>query len=1185
MTEVTGFRASPQQAACWSLQDSAASHPYWASLQLQFDGPCDTAAIGARFQALVQAEEILSTRLCTLPGMRLPIQQIGACIAPVLQLDNGQQQDGSALHAALRQVSAGRHVLELRAPATHTDGASLRLIAAQLLAPSADIERLQYADYAEWKNTLHETADAPGMQYWQQQQADPAPLLSLRLASTGAHGSFQPQSMPLATRIDAAVFADLSCTPAQWLSSAWMIFLSRLSGQSLVEIACTDSGRGDALDNALGLYELALPVRASIDHRLSLQDQIGALRSAASLALGWRDYHDGGAAPEFGFACVEELAWPGVTVLQEQCIARRFSLRLCVRAGTDGASCAFEYDPAIWDAAALQLLAEQWHLLVGALAEDSGCATGAISLLGPLQRAIAASAPDQPQVAPCSVVDLIECQAAQDPAAPAVADISATLSYAALNRRANQLAHRLTRSGVAPGDVVGIVLPRCNDMIVAILGVLKAGAAYLALDPGYPSERLAFMVQDSGVRQVIGYAAQPGRAPRVTIALDQETASDAQLPDTNPALIGDLALPAYLIYTSGSSGQPKAVEISHRSLGQSTRVRMDFYRQPVRAFLLLSSFSFDSSVAGIFWTLAQGGKLVLPASGDELVLDTLCSLIERHAVSHSLSLPSLYGALLEHAPAARLATLDTWIVAGEACTDALVARHHDMLPRASLVNEYGPTEGGVWASAELLTTSRAAGIGRPIPGMTLDLVNEYGATAAIGETGEIYLAGPQLATGYRGHPEQTTASFASNPHIAGGQCAYRSGDLACWNADGRLHFLGRRDHQVKIRGHRVELAEIERHLLGHGEIADAVVVAQEHAGGKRLLAYFTGRQASPPADGALRSYLAERIPAYMVPALFIALRAMPLTPNGKRDVNALPDPDSAVRMRDQYVAPRSALEQELADICAGVLRLPRIGVTDNFFQVGGDSILSLQLVTRANRSGITLSTRQVFEHQTVEAMARVTEWRQADSFEADLGWVQSWTDGAMLEAFALGQVRYLMDAGEVLAAALARAMLADRDGAPLRLVRLHDSGSGQYLTQHAFQAGDTGWPSFAHEAKAALRREAEAGPAGHACLTVHEAAGTPLEVLPARAQAPLQLAATLLPHALTLAWSADSGHYTEERLHQLSAAVAQGLLELAQHCAAHAPAGLQAQDFPAAGLDQDALEQLLAELNSADSAS
>lgn len=1173
MTEVSGFRASPQQAVCWSLMAGDADHPYWASLELQIEGPCDVQAFERRLQALEQFEEILRTRLCTLPGMQLPIQQIDAD-APVARV----------LQANLRQSGDGRHALHLRAPATHADGASLRLIASYLIGDAPDSERLQYADYAEWKHSLLESADAPGLQYWQQRRAEPAPPLALKIAAARAGGPFRPRSMTLAALDSGAVLAQadkLGCTPALWLSSAWMILMSRLSGQSVLEIGYVDAGRGDTLDNAIGLYEQTLPVRAALDHGKSLRTQIGALVDGTRLALGWRDFQDGAGVPEIGFVCVEAEPWDSAKVLREQCISQRFSLRLSVRLGADCIHCAFDYDPDQWDQSALQILAEQWQLLVSALIDDADLPTGAIALLGPVQRALADAPSAEMRVEQASIVQLIERQAAAHPAAPALADISATLTHGALNERANQLAHRLIRAGVAPGDIVGIMLPRCNDMIIAILAVLKAGGAYLALDPAYPAERLAFMAQDSGAHHVIGYAAQPGQPPHVTIALDQIDRSDDALPITNPGLVNDLSLPAYLIYTSGSSGQPKAVEVSHRSLTQSTQVRMAFYAAPVRAFMLLSSFSFDSSVAGIFWTLAQGGKLVLPASGDELALDTLCQLIERHAVSHSLSLPSLYGALLEHAPSAALATLDTWIVAGEACPDALVAQHHALLPRARLVNEYGPTEGGVWATAEVLETGRATGIGRPIPGMTLALVNPHGAAAAIGEVGEIYLAGEQLANGYRGHPELTEASFASHPHIAGGRRVYRTGDLACWMAEGRLQFLGRRDQQVKIRGHRVELAEIERLIMGHGEVGDAAVVAQEQPGGHRLLAYFTGRHATPPDEGALRNYLAERAPAYMVPALFIPLRTMPLTPNGKRDLNALPDPDSAARMRDQYVAPRNALEQELADICAAVLRLPRVGITDNFFQIGGDSILSLQVVTRATRSGIELTTRQVFEHQSIEAMAAVAQWRQADTFATDVGWLQSWTEPAMLEAFTLCAGRYRMDAGEVLAAVLARSMLAGAAGQAVRLIRQHDAGNGQYLTQHAFQPGDLDWNSFADQARAALRTEADAGATADVCLAVD----VPLTEQPARAQAPLQLAVTVLPHALTLRWSADSGHYTDERLQQLSTAVAHGLLDLARHCQANVATGLRTQDFPAAGLDQDALEELLAELNSAGSAS
>lgn len=1194
MNQVSGFRASPQQAACWSLQGDAASHPYWSTLQLKIDGACNTAAIQARFQTLLETEEILRTRLCSVAGMAWPIQQINERATATFDLcmpapDSPVLAD-CALAINLWQVAGNEHVLALRAPATHADTDSLRQIARQLLTGEVVAERLQYADYAEWKNSLLENADAPGVQYWQQQLVHPAPPLALRALPASHATAFIPASLKLDAHLGPAVVrqcAELACTPQQWLLAAWMMLLSRLSGQALVEVACVDSGRGDQLDSALGLFELALPIRATVDQSLSLRQQIGAMRDASTLAFGWRDYHDGAANSDIGFVCRSEPAWSakadGISILDEHCTERRFNLRLRAHLHADSINCAFDYNTTQCSEAAMAVLGEQWTLLCAALASDCDRPIGGIDLLGPLQRGRVAAPETELLLAPDSLVDMIERQAAAAPGATALTHDTATLTYAAMNQQANQLAHRLIQAGVTPGDIVGIVLPRSNAMIVAILAVLKAGAAYLALDPAYPAERLAFMAQDSAVRHVIGNGAKPGAAPHVTITIDAPASSN--VPDTNPGLSIDPALPAYLIYTSGSSGQPKAVEVSHRSLSQSTQARIVFYQELVRAFLLLSSFSFDSSVAGIFWTLATGGALVLPAAGDELVLDTLCDLIERHQVSHGLSLPSLYGALLEHAAPQTLSSIHTWIVAGEACPDALISRHHSQLAHARLVNEYGPTEGGVWASAEILDASRGVSIGRPIPGMMLALINEHGAPAAIGEAGEIYLAGAQLATGYRGHPDLTAASFCSHAAIASGQRAYRTGDLASWDVDGRLHFLGRRDQQVKIRGHRVELAEIERHLLQHGEVGDAVVVAQENAGSTRLLAYFTGKQATPPEQGALRNYLAEKVPAYMVPAQFVALRAMPLTPNGKRDLNALPDPDSAAAARQQYIAPRNALEQELATICAGVLRQERFGVTDNFFQVGGDSILSLQVVTRANRSGITLSTQQVFEYQTVEGMASVASWRQADAFATDVGWLQSWTDSEMLTAFTLAATRYRIDTGEVLAAALARALLAASDRPTLELIRLHDGANEQYVTRHAFEAGDSDWQQFAPMAKAALRRESDAVTGGDACLSVRESATPAFTDRPLRAQAPLQLTATVLPHVLTLAWSADSAHYSEERLHQLSAAVAHGLLGLARHCADSSGAQLQAQDFPAAGLDQDALAELLAELNSANGVS
>ncbi|MDQ2695394.1 MAG: non-ribosomal peptide synthetase, partial [Pseudomonadota bacterium] len=583
------------------------------------------------------------------------------------------------------------------------------------------------------------------------------------------------------------------------------------------------------------------------------------------------------------------------------------------------------------------------------------------------------------------------------PQAPALADGGGMLSYGEFNRRANRLARRLQQAGVTPGAAVGILLPRSNDALVALLAVLKAGAAYLALDPGYPAERLAYMLDDSGVRWVIG-----GRDAAAGVQrLDVEDPALATLPDHNLDRPLNPDLPAYAVYTSGSTGRPKAVEISHASLSHSTQLRLAFYPTPVRAYLLLSPLAFDSSVAGIFWTLAQGGLLVLPDTGEALAPDRLAALIRQYRVSHGLSLPSLYAALLDCAAPADLASLDTWIVAGETCREALAARHRQALPGVSLVNEYGPTEATVWACADVLdadSTAEGVSIGRPLPTMVFWLLNDQGAPAALGEPGEIHLGGPQLARGYRGRPEQTAAAFRQHPELPGSPRLYRTGDLARWRLDGRLRLLGRRDRQVKIRGFRVETGEIEQALLAHPQVAEAAVVAQTRHDHPRLAAYVAARQGN--VTDVLRDYLAERLPPHLVPALWVAVDALPRHPNGKLDLHALPDPDRL--NRQPLVAPRNPLEAALQAICAEVLRR-EVGVLDDFFRIGGDSILSLQLVARAMQRGIRISARQVFERRTIAALAEAAEWQSIPNEPAETGASTPGFDPAALNAL-LGEL-------------------------------------------------------------------------------------------------------------------------------------------------------------------------------------
>lgn len=1006
MSTVTGYRISPQQAAGWQQHQRQGRRDEAVWLHLELHQVPDEATLLQRLVILTAQEEILRTRLHVVPGMTLPVQVIEDLVTKStdeipLELMDWQghaAEEQARLAEALRthpehdmplrvwrvQIAESRWALLLKASASHLDLTSLSLVAQWLTSDSVAEDRLQYADYAEWKHSLLEDEpDNPGLAFWRQQRPEmTTPLLSglENAASTQASGAaFTVVDSGVSLRDMQQRASSLGITVQDYLYSAWCILLGRLRGQTQLQLAWIDDGRGEGLESSVGLFEQALPVQAVIDPALPLLGQLDTLLKPMQAARGWRDYYDSANACEGCFAFRRYEAGNGGGTLRQAFAAHSSSVLgldcLLVEGGKvdDALHCRLVYDSTRFNDTAIACLSEQWRLLLQGLGNVE-MPVGSINLQGEVQQRLLIPAP-APGIEPISLPELIERQALTRPHAPALADNNGILSYGELSARANQLARCLLEKGVQPGGVVGLLLPRGNPMIIAMLAVLKAGGAYLPLDTSYPADRLAYMVQDSDVQLVVTFDTHRQALPDTTrcLLLDESIADVSRLPDDSLAPLVDLRQPAYLIYTSGSTGQPKAVEISHANLTHSTQVRMAFYGEPVQAYLLLSSFAFDSSVAGIFWTLAQGGLLVLPASGEELDLGALTALIRRHRVSHSLSLPSLYETLLDYADRDSLASLSTWIVAGEACAPQVLAKHRAKVPQARLVNEYGPTEATVWATADILTESIESGIsiGRPIPTMQLWLINEQGVPAAIGEPGEIHLGGPTLASGYRGRPDQTAQAFVSSSAIAQGARRYKTGDLARWRLDGRLDFLGRADHQVKIRGYRVELGEIERLLTSHSEVREAAVIAQDLPNGKRLLAYVTDRLGYPPDAQALSNFLSDRLPPYMVPSAFVHLKEFPRTPNGKLDLKALPAPDQPGASTTPYLAPRNEMETELAAICAEVLRRERIGVLDNFFQNGGDSIQSLQIVARAHQRGIRLTAKQVFESETIERMAKL----------------------------------------------------------------------------------------------------------------------------------------------------------------------------------------------------------------------
>ncbi|MBT2339587.1 MULTISPECIES: non-ribosomal peptide synthetase [Pseudomonas] len=986
MNGLQGFRISPQQAALYPHINGVAAHPFGCHLQWSLSGPTDVAALDRRLRSLMAGCEILRTRLVPVPGLHHPVQVIDADgTLTVALLDLRQhgpaEQDAeltrlttqsrdwaTPLAVTLVQLSDEQSVLDLAGASSHFDLASLKLLADALLQEATpDLsETLQYADYAEWRWSLVEDEpDHPGTCFWKTLGETEQPTLQLSLESSGGTG-FAPARHALTLPAELARHPTLT---SQLMLAAWAAVLGRLAGQQQVPVTLIHESRGLELENALGLFEQCLPLNIDLDSQATLVQQSQQVRALVERTAGWQDYYTGYCIRGYAFA------WRAGDARDRYAGALMNPVKAClnVRQWPDRLHADLTYDRNTLSADAARCLGEQWlQLLLGALAEPQQAWTQ-LPLGGPLQSQILGAGAGLPMIEPVTLVELIARQVRQRPYAIALSDADGDLNYARLDACATRLAHQLVAAGIGRDVPVGILFPRSNAAIVAMLAVLKAGGAYVPIDPTYPAERRAYMLADSAIAHIVVSAGLADSVPASLQRFVLDELGEADTCDLPPLPLPEADALAYLIYTSGSTGAPKAVEISHGALSLSTQVRMATYETPVRAYLLLSSFAFDSSVAGIFWTLAQGGRLVLPAPGEELEMPRLAQLVARHQVSHGLSLPSLYQALLDQLQrAGGTASLECWIVAGEACPATLIAQHSKTLPQARLVNEYGPTEATVWASYEVLDPSRNVSIGRPIAGMDLRLLNEFGHPSGIGEPGEIVLAGPTLARGYRNKPEETAKAFVT---LGDGTRAYRTGDLACWLADGRLAFLGRKDHQVKVRGYRIELGEIERQLCNHSDVREAAVIVQEHAAGKRLLAYIIAAHGYAPDSEALKRFLGERLPSYMVPTRVLTLATFPRTPNGKLDTRQLPDPDQFDE--NAHVAPRNAMETALQAIIAKVLKLASVSVTDNFFAIGGDSILSLQVVAQAHEQGIALSAKQVFERQTVAAMAEVAQRAEA----------------------------------------------------------------------------------------------------------------------------------------------------------------------------------------------------------------
>jgi amino acid adenylation domain-containing protein len=576
-----------------------------------------------------------------------------------------------------------------------------------------------------------------------------------------------------------------------------------------------------------------------------------------------------------------------------------------------------------------------------------------------------------------SLQDLFEAQVSKSPDLIAVTHGGNQLTYRELDVRANQLAHQLQRLGVGPEVRVGICMKRSPGMLIGMLGILKAGGAYVPLDPKYPQQRLAFMLEDAGVRVLLTEQSQLGDLPEhdaQVVCLDDSSLSIDTEPEAAPARRVNGGNLAYIIYTSGSTGRPKGVAIEHRSaVSFSHWAREVFTDEELAGTLALTSICFDLSIFELLVPLHWGGKVILIENALEL-----SAAPEANQVTLINCVPSAIAEIL------RLrgipASVHTINLAGEALSNKLVQQLYENTQVKRVFNLYGPTEDTTYSTWALMKrgTDETPPIGRPVHNTRVYLLGENGQPVPIGEPGELHLGGAGLARGYWRRPELTAAKFIPDPFSnTPGSRLYCTGDLARYRKDGQIEYLGRRDQQVKIRGFRIELGEVEAALVRHSGVRDGIVVVREdEPDNRRLVAYVIGVDGHrAPAPRELRHFLTRSLPEHMVPSAFVTLTEMPLTPNGKIDRSALPRPETLTTESDEgYVSPSTPVEESLAGIWANVLGLARIGVEDNFFELGGHSLLATRVIAQAREKfQVEVPIRAFFDLGTVSRMAEIIE--------------------------------------------------------------------------------------------------------------------------------------------------------------------------------------------------------------------
>ncbi|MBF6171510.1 non-ribosomal peptide synthetase [Nocardia blacklockiae] len=896
-------------------------------------------------------------------------------------------------------------------------------------APEWSPLAVQYADFALWQRETLGAEDDPEsvlaqqIAYWQQQLAALPEQLELpadrpRPAVATNHGA------TVDFEIDTAVHAALNrlahgsnSTLFMVVHAALAVLLARLSGTRDIAIGTPIAGRGEAeLDDLIGMFVNTLVLRTEIDPGQPFDELLRGVRGTDVAAFGHADVpferlvelldpvRSAARHPLFQVMLTFQNLAPAQLELPELAVSgvdlavplAKFDLQLAIAERIDehnvpqGMSASFTYATDLFDEATVQDFADRFRRILNAVAADAAAVVGDIDVLAPGERELVLREWNSTgaQVPPVTLVDLLAAQARRRPDAVAIRYGDTTLSFGELQRRANRVARALIAQGVGPESLVAVAVPRTEELPVALLGVLVAGAGYLPIDVTYPAQRLEFMLSDAAPACVLTTAEQRDALPATAagVLLLEDTAGHSDAPVTDADRVEPLRPRnlAYVIYTSGSTGVPKGVGVSHRNvleLFANTQLLFEFDETDV--WTLFHSFAFDFSVWELWCALANGGAVVVVDYLTSRSPELFRELLIREQVTVLNQTPSAFYQLAEadraaHAGGDGKLALRYVVFGGEALDLRQLSRWYERhaSDAPQLVNMYGITETTVHVSFlavdERLADIPASVIGRALPGLDTYVLDDRLHPAPVGVAGELHISGEQLSRGYLGRPGLTATRFVANPFGPAGSRMYRTGDIGRWagfGGEANLEYAGRSDQQVQLRGFRIELGEIESALLRCAGVSQAVVVVRtDEQAGDRLVGYVVPEAGSQLDSAALRSRVGEFLTAYMVPDAVVVLDALPLTPNGKLDRKALPAPEFIGSAA--FRAPGTPIEQAVADVFGGLLGAGEVGLDDDFFALGGNSLLATRAVARINEAlDANVAVREVFEAPTVAALA------------------------------------------------------------------------------------------------------------------------------------------------------------------------------------------------------------------------